>query len=284
MLSRRSLFSRLRDAAVALATPPIATGIFGRTTNAEEPQGTASSRHDFHTMPFDNPPFGAPPLTFGERFGVTVIVRTDIDLVRSLVPPPLQPAGSELMIQQNMNTITAPLQVKYPNATVIVPASLGQTDGFYMARVYEGSAHATMLTIWGREMYGFPKVAADTNVSRQGNQTSSYVRAGNAAADIVLQLQDTTRVEPEATLLLFCRKTIPSADNKGPDLDRIIEIPWRQTAEHRVSGEVEHCSVELDVRGKGVMLPIREYVDAFWFTQDAGTILDVGKVVHDYLA
>jgi hypothetical protein len=85
-------------------------------------------------------------------------------------------------------------------------------------------------------------------------------------------------------LYLYCRKTIPSPDNQGPDLDRIIEIPWRHTPENRISGKVERFDVELDVRGKAIKLPTEGYVDAFWFTQGAGTILDKGKVVHDYLA
>jgi acetoacetate decarboxylase len=37
------------------------------------------------------------------------------------------------------------------------------------------------------------------------------------------------------------------------------------------------------MRGKSTKLPVDEFVDAFWFTQDGGTVLDKGKVVHDYL-
>jgi acetoacetate decarboxylase len=175
------------------------------------------------------------------------------------------------------------MRVTYPNATVIVPVSMNDTQGFYMARVYEGSPDAAMLTIWGREIWGFPKIAADTNVCREGDFTSSYVRAGNASASVALKLQEKTHIEPAATLNLYCRKTIPSADNQGPDLDRIIEVPWRRTDEHRISGEVKRFTVRLYMRGKSTKLPVDEYVDAFWFTQDGGTVLDKGKVVHDYL-
>ena len=176
MFCRRSLLSRIRDAAIFLAVPSIATSIGRRTADAQEKETTPDAQDKFQIMPFDNPPFGAPPLTFGKRSGVTVIVKTDVELVKSLVPAPLKPVGPELMIQQHMNTIEHPLRVRYPNATVIVPVSMNDKEGFYMARVYEGSPDATMLTIWGREIWGFPKIAADTNVYREGNRTTRAVK------------------------------------------------------------------------------------------------------------
>ena len=71
---------------------------------------------------------------------------------------------------------------------------------------------------------------------------------------------------------------------KDTRLDRIVEVPWRHTPEKRVPGDVRRCDVRIDLRGKSVKLPIKEVVDAFWFSQGPGTILDKGKVVHDYLA
>jgi hypothetical protein len=91
-------------------------------------------------------------------------------------------------------------------------------------------------------------------------------------------------VQPAATLSLFCRKTIPSADGRGLDLDRLIEAPWRSTPEHRVPGKVAECVIKLDLGGDAITLPIEEYVSAFWFEQDAGTVLDRGRVLHDYLS
>lgn len=284
MFSRRTMLARLRNATVMAAVPTFVNNLWCRTAHTQETTPSADQADGFAIMPFDNYPYGAPPLTFGERHGVTVIVKTDAALVESLVPAPLIPAGSELMIQQHMNTIKSPLHVTYPNATVIVPVTLGDTSGFYMARVYEGSGQATMLTIWGREIWGFPKIAADTNVLRQGNATTSYVRAGLAQVDVVLHLQLTEQIEPANSLSLYCRKTIPWADNSGPDLDRIIQVPWRHTPETRISGKVERIDVELDVRGTAVKLPVEGVTGAFWFAEPAGTILDKGQVVHDYLA
>jgi acetoacetate decarboxylase len=205
-------------------------------------------------------------------------------MVQSLVPAPLKPVGPDLIIQQHRNTIAQPVLYHYPNANVIVPVMFGETSGFYMARVYEGSYDATTLTIWGREIWGFPKIAAETDAVREGNRASSYVRAGHATVSVALSLENTTQTEPAATLLLYCRKTIPSVDGQGLDLDRIVEVPWRHTPEERVPGEVKFCAVNLDLAGKSVKLPVTEYADAFWFTQEPGSILDKGKVVHDYLA
>ena len=65
----------------------------------------------------------------------------------------------------------------------------------------------------GREIWGFPKIAGDSNVTRDGKRTTSYLRAGHASADVVLALTGEEHTEPATTLRLYCRKTIPSADD-----------------------------------------------------------------------
>ena len=262
MFTRRSLFSRGRDALLAMTIPSFAAASACRAVRAAAPSDDGSSTGSFRTMPFDNPPYGAPPITFGDRSGVNVFVKTDPQFVRSLLPEPLKPDsrpwdsedGDILMIQQNNNLITHPLRVAYPNAVVIVPASLGETFGYYMARVYEGSGDSTMLTIWGREIWGFPKIAGEVSVTRVGNKTKSSLRATNASADVELVLTDEKQAEPAADLILYCRKTIPSPDNSGPDLDRIIQVPWRQTVEQRVAANVQRFQAKIDVGGKAVEL------------------------------
>ncbi len=209
MFCRRALFARLRDAAVALTVPAFATSTAACAAATGKLKGSSDSGTDFHPMPFDNPPYGAPPLTFGERHGVTVIVKTDDDLIRSLLPRPLKPDGMTVMVQQQMNTITHPLAVEYPNGTIVIPAVLGELSGFYMARVYEGSENATMLTIWGREIWGFPKIAAKTDVKRKGDQTESYVRAGHASADVASLCGATQSWSQQAHSHSFAAKRFP---------------------------------------------------------------------------
>lgn len=304
MLNRRSLLSRTRNAALAaLAAPAVVAGFASQFARAQETETDAEPKpkpdtkpepdaepaspqasRGFAAMPLDNPPYGAPPLTFGRRSGITVTVKTDSELVRSLVPAPLEPTGSELMIQQHQNTIVAPLRVHYPNATVIVPVSFNGSEGFYMARVYEGSADATRLSIWGREIWGFPKIAAETEVWREKNRTKSFIRANHAWASVELELGEEALEEPAGSLKLYCHKIIPSCDGQGLDVDRLIEVPWRHTAEMRIPGRVQSFHMHLDLGGKPVKLEVSEFLDAFWFTQVAGTILDKGTVVHDYLA
>jgi acetoacetate decarboxylase len=191
------------------------------------------------------------------------------------------------MVEQAMNSIVAPMKVDYPNAVVIVPAVLNGQDVYYMSRVYEGSEQSTMLTIWGREIWGFPKVAADVRVAKEGRNVTSRVRAlnGRASADVQIELEseNASTLQPASTLSLCCRKTIPSADGRGLDLDRLVEAPWRSTAQHQIPANVVRCDIKLDIRGKSVAIPINKYVDAFWYTQEYGTVLDRGRDLHDYL-
>ena len=231
------------------------------------------------TMPFDNPTFTVSTVTFGRRRGITLIIETDIELVRSLVPAPLGAVGSQLLIQQHMNTITSPVVVSYPNATIAVPASLNGREGFYISRIYEGSDESTMLSIWGREIWGFPKIAARVSVSEAG----ANVTATNASMDIQITTEADATVEPHGSLTLFCRKTIPSADCDGFDVDRIIEVPIVSASEKRFAARVTRCEIEIDRGGAAMKLPVHEHVAAFRMEQEPGTIIEKGVVVHDFL-
>jgi acetoacetate decarboxylase len=232
------------------------------------------------TMPFDNPTFTVSTVTFGRRRGITLVTETDSELVRSLVPAPLTAVGSQLLIQQHVNTITSPTEVSYPNATIAVPASLNGREGFYISRIYEGSDEATMLTVWGREIWGFPKIAAKVAVSETGAQ----VTATNASMDIQIETEAVATMEPQGNLTLFCRKTIPSADCAGFDIDRIVEVPIISASEKRFTARVTRCEIEIDRGGAAMNLPIHEHVAAFRMEQEAGTVIEKGIVVHDYLA
>ena len=89
-----------------------------------------------------------------------------------------------------MNSIVTPTKIDYPNAVVMVPAVLDGQDVFYMSRIYEGSEQSTVLTIWGREIWGFPKVAADVDVTKKTRSVTSRMRALNerASADVYAKL------------------------------------------------------------------------------------------------
>jgi hypothetical protein len=62
-----------------------------------------------------------------------------------------------------------------------------------------------------------------------------------------------------------------------------VEVPWRQTAENRLMGEIKRCKVVIDLQGASVDLPVKEVLQAFWHSHPGGIVLDTGKTVHDYL-
>jgi acetoacetate decarboxylase len=249
--------------------------------------------NSFRSMPFDTAPYLAPPLVYGEWDGINVAFKTSPELVRKLLPSPLKPdatpwgstEGDVLLITMCNYTLVKPRPVNYRATSLIIPATLNDKLGLYEARVYEDGEDPTMLTIWGREIWGFPKLAGKTDVVLDGKRASSTLRAfGGTSIDIALTLTGDKLVEPPMTWTLYCRKTIPSPDNPlRPDLDRLIEIPWRQSAETRLSGKVERCKVSLYLNGEIIQFPVKETVQAFWNSHREETLLDAGKVVHDYL-
>ena len=49
------------------------------------------------------------------------------------------------------------------------------------------------------------------------------------------------------------------------------------------AGKVDHCQVRLDMDGETVNFPVKEIMQAYWVSHPKGTVLDAGRVVHDYL-
>lgn len=238
-------------------------------------------------MPLDNPTFQVAPVIFGPRYGLTIVAKTEPDLIRQLLPSPLSAVGSELIFQFNFNTITSPIQVDYHNATVIVPSVFGERGGLYFARVYEGSAQSAMLSIWGREIWGFPKVAADVDVTRNQKRANANMAAANGLANASIEIEFTDLTpndQPQADLSVFCRKMIPRSDGRGYDVDRLVLAPVLNTPEHHVAARIVQCDIIIDVSGNELAVPIEEDSTAFWYDQDPGLVLDLGYDIHDYLA
>ncbi|MEZ6115356.1 MAG: acetoacetate decarboxylase family protein [Pirellulaceae bacterium] len=239
------------------------------------------------SMPMDNPAFPVSPITFGARHGLTVITQADPELLQQLLRLPLSSVGNKLIIQFNFNTITSPIQVDYPNVTVIVPAVFGEQAGLYFARVYEGSAQATMLSLWGREIWGFPKVAADVEVIRHSSSGTARMVCANgiAKANVLVEFTDTPAFEkPQSDLSVFCRKMIPRSDGQGYDIDRLVLAPILNTRERHVAVRIIQCDFQIDLGGKQRTVPVDQEATAFWYDQDPGLVLNLGQDVHDYLA
>lgn len=237
-------------------------------------------------MPFDNPTFQVAPVVFGARHGLTVVGTTDTGFINRLLPPPLVAVGSDLILQFNFNTITSPVDVSYHNATVIVPAKLYGRGGLYFARIYEGSRQAAMLSIWGREIWGFPKVAADVSVARDTAAATATMIAANgcAKARVEIEFADlTATTRPQAEMSVFCRKTIPKSNGCGYDVDRIVLARVQNTPEHHVSARIKKCDVTIDIGGEECVVPMDRDATAFWYDQDPGLVLNLGHDVHDYL-
>ncbi len=263
------------------------------TTLAEDGAEGKQPGDVFRSMPFDTSPYPALPVVYGEWHGVNLAFRTSPELVRQLLPEPLKPdatpwgsqLGDAVLVTQDIFTVVKPYRFNYRNSCLMIPATFEGKLGLYMVRVYEDAEDPTLLSIWGRETLGMPKLAGRTAVERDGEHVRSSLRTfGPTTLDLAFTLTGDEVIEAPMTWALYCRKTIPSPDNpREPDLDRLIEVPWRQTTETQLLGKVERFTVKLELRGELVELPIKEMFHVFWRSHPEGTVLDKGRTVHDYL-
>ena len=153
-------------------------------------QDGKSGDNRFKSMPFDTSPYLAPPLVYGEWHGTNVAFKTSPELVRRLLPAPLIPdatpwgatEGDVMLITQCQYNLAEPLSITYRCTSLMIPATLNGKLGLYEVRVYEDGEDPTLLTIWGREIWGFPKLAGKTQVTRKERHANSSLRAFGATS------------------------------------------------------------------------------------------------------
>jgi acetoacetate decarboxylase len=148
-------------------------------------------RKNAFAMPLTNPAYPRGPYKFYNREFIIVSYRTDPEVLRAVVPEPLEPIGDTV----NYEFIRMPDSTGFGDYTEtgqVIPVRFTAADG----AVQEGGyVHAMYLDdnapiTGGREIWGFPKKLAKVKTSHQSavgqfEFQSPYYRAGAPRAAIV---------------------------------------------------------------------------------------------------
>lgn len=242
--------------------------------------------------PADAPPFFTPPIVYGPWRGLSVAIRTSPRVVRQMTPEPLvpdaspwgSPEGDVLVLALNDYEVVRPFSLRYRNACVMVPASYQGRRGMFTARMFEDGDDPTLLTIWGRETWGFPKLAGRVEFDESpGSLTARLQTFTSTRLEFDLRLAGDEAASPPNEWTLWCRKTIPSPEGIGPpDVDSLVAVPWRQSSESRRKATIESMQLTLDPGGSPLDLADCQVLHAAWSRFSPGTKLDAGTTVHRY--
>lgn len=244
-------------------------------------------RNKAFAMPVNNPAYPPGPYKFYNREFIIISYRTDPELLRAVVPEPLEVIGDTV----NYEFIRMPDSTGFGDYTEtgqVIPVRFTAADG----TVQEGGyVHAMYLDdnspiAGGREIWGFPKKLASPRVSHEQETLVCTLHYGSvlcASATMGYKHRelDLAPIRKALAKPAFLLKIIPHVDCSP----RVCELVRYYCEDVTVKGAwagpaalqlFEHALCDV------ARLPVHEVVSASHYVCDL--TLGLGEVVHDYLA
>jgi acetoacetate decarboxylase len=247
----------------------------------------ADVRKNAFAMPLNNPAYPRGPYRFYNREFVVISYRTDPEILRAVVPEPLEVVGDTV----NYEFIRMPDSTGFGDYTEtgqVIPVRFTDAKG----EVQEGGyVHAMYLDdnspiAGGREIWGFPKKLATPKIAHENETLVCTLHYGSVLC--VSATMGYKHREIDAAPLLkslakpnFMIKIIPHVDCTP----RICELVRYYVEDVTLKGAwtgpaalqlFDHALCDVN------RLPVRQIVSASHFVTDL--TLGLGEVVFDYLA
>ena len=244
-------------------------------------------RRNAYAMPLTSPAFPPGPYRFKNREYMVITYRTDPAALRAVVPEPLQiagdGAGGAIVKYEFIRMPDSTGFGDYTESGQVIPVSFQGQHGGYVHSMYLND-HPPIAG--GRELWGFPKKLAtpqlDTEIDTLvGTLDYGKVRVAKATMGFKHRPADHQAVLDSLAAPNFLLKIIPHVDGTP----RICELVRYYTTNVTLKGAwTGPASLELHPHALAPVaeLPVLKVVSALHFITDL--TLDLGTVVHDYLA
>ena len=238
-------------------------------------------------MPLTNPSYPPGPYRFVDREYLIITYRTDPDALRRVVPEPLEildPVVKYEFIRMPNSTGFG----DYTESGQVIPVRLpdgkggGQTGGYTLAMFLDDDPPIA----GGRELWGFPKKLANPTLRVEHDTLVGTLDFGPVRI-ATGTMGYKHRVVPEQTILHalaepgFLLKIIPHVDGT-PRICELVRYHLRDLVFK--GGWTGPATLELHPHALAPIadLPVLEVISATHLIADL--TLDLGEVVHDYLA
>lgn len=232
-------------------------------------------------------PAVSPPYTLGKakflnRANLTVVYRSDPDIIRRLVPEPLRVESDEVTLA--FLWMDAPGLGQYSEIAQSVAASFEGEALQFRPQMYADNIHAIL---GGREVTGLPKSYANPKLRNYGNTLIGSVdyygeRIATATIGYKYAEADIEAARADTLADSVVLKTIPHIDGT-PRIKELIKISY---SDDSVVKEAYTGPVILEQRDNAIcklnVLPVGEIVRGVYTVTD--TSFKPSVVLYDYLA
>ena len=233
-------------------------------------------------MPLTSPAFPPGPYRFINREFLVITYRTDMDALRAVVPEPLQ-VTEPLVKYEFIRMPDSTGFGDYTESGQVIPVTFKGVHGGYVHSMYLND-HPPIAA--GRELWGFPKKLAAPKLDVEidtlvGTLDYGKLRVAKATMGFKHRAVDLAPVLVALQAPNFLLKIIPHVDGSA----RICELVRYYTSSINLKGAwTGPASLELHPHALAPVadLPVLKVESALHFVTDL--TLDLGEVVHDYLA
>ena len=239
-------------------------------------------RQNAFAMPLTSPAYPPGPYRFVDREFLVITYRTDPELLRAVVPEPLEPDGA-LVKYEFIRMPDSTGFGDYSESGQVIPVCFRGRKGGYTHCMFLNDHPPTAA---GRELWGFPKKLASPSLRAEidtlvGTLDYGPVRVATGTMGYKHRNADIDAVKASLMAPNFLLKIIPHVDGSP----RICELVEYYLADLEVKGAwTGPAALSLQPHALALVadLPVLEVISAVHILADV--TLALGKVVHDYLA
>ena len=232
-------------------------------------------------MPLTQPAYPTGPYRFYDREHLVITYRTDRELLRKLVPEPLEPL-SDLVKFEFMRMPDSTGFGDYTEAGQVIPVTFDGKTGSYTLCMFLND-HPPIAG--GRELWGFPKKLAKPSLRPEidtlvGTLDYGPVRVATATMGYKYAEADAQATLEQLAAPNYLLKIIPHVDG-SPRICELVEYHLENVRMKGAWTGPGALSLHPHALAPVSELPVLEVIGTVHLVADL--TLGLGKVVHDYL-
>jgi len=232
-------------------------------------------------MPLTDPAFPPGPYRFIDREFFVITYRTDPELLREVVPEPLEVSGA-LVKYEFIRMPDSTGFGDYTESGQVIPVRFGGRNGSYVHSMFLNDEAPIA---GGRELWGFPKKLASPTLRAETDTLLGTLDYGSVRVATATMGYKHRAIDPDAVLsgLLepgYLLKIIPHVDG-SPRICELVEYRLEDVVVKGAWAGPAALQLHEHALAPVARLPVLEVVSAVHVLTDL--TLGLGRVVHDYL-
>ena len=230
-----------------------------------------------YTNPVLSQLYGKPPIYWNDARVQLVVYETTEEIVESVIPYPLEPAGNKVIAW--VSDLPETTQGAYHEAAIYVQVQYEDYVGTYEPFLYVDSE---VPLAGGREIWGYCKKLADISVEPEKEIIQGTVeRAGTKIMDCKSVCERPASIDEVPLGPVFSLKVIPGASEDEPTLRELVycehEMEPQEGRFFGGKGSVRYEKSEIDPT---YIIEPKEVLGGYYGVFDV--VLHYGEIVHRY--